>query len=191
MTIRSVILSIFLCSSVLATAQDTKWTIDPSHSSINFRISHFVIATVTGGFDEFSGTVVSDGDNLTEASVTIKSASVNTNQPDRDKHLRSEDFFSADVHPEISFKSTSFKKEADNKYLVEGNLTMNGITKSIMLHATYKGSFVHPRFKKTIGVLEINGSIARLDFGVGTKFPGKALGENVKLRVNIEMSKEQ
>jgi polyisoprenoid-binding protein YceI len=170
-------------------AQETKWDIDPSHSSISFEVKHFKIATIKGSFDEFSGNIKSNDKDFTNADfdVVIKTASINTNQNARDKHLRSADFFNAETHSEITFKSTSVTKTSDNTYAVKGNLTLNGITKEFVFTGEFKGSFVHPRFKKTIGVFNLSGNVPRLDFSVGKKFPSAALSTDIPVSVNIEM----
>jgi polyisoprenoid-binding protein YceI len=170
-------------------AQETTWDIDKSHSSISFKVKHFKIATVRGSFDEFSGKVTSNDKDFTNANfdVVIKTASVNTNQKARDKHLRSADFFNAEVNTEITFKSTSVTKTSENTYAIKGDLTVNGITKEFVFTGEFQGSFVHPRFKKTIGVFNLSGSVPRLDFNVGKKFPSAALSTDIEVSVNIEM----
>lgn len=172
-------------------AQKTEWTIDPSHSSISFSISHFMIATVKGSFDTFEGTLKSDGEDFTNGKleVIIQSKSINTNQNDRDQHLRSEDFFGVEKNPQITFKSIRFEKIGDNQYKVHGIFTMNGISKELTINATYKGSFEHPQFKKTIAVFDISADIPRLEFKVGEDYPGAALGETVKLNSTVELTK--
>jgi len=189
---KNIFLTLLLISFVsTVTAQDTKWDIDKSHSSITFKVSHFKIATVKGNFDDFSGAIQSKGEDFNGAStdITIKTASINTNQKDRDKHLRSADFFNAEAHPEITFKNTSFNKVSDKKYTVKGDLTINGITKPFEFAGTFKGSFVHPRFKKTIGVFEFTGTLPRLDYKIGSKFPTAALGGDVEVAISLEMTK--
>lgn len=172
-------------------AQSTKWTIDPAHSNISFSISHFMIATVKGSFNTFEGTLNAEGEDFRNAQleVIIKSSSINTNQADRDKHLRSEDFFGAEKNPEIKFSSKQFLKEGDDKYKVPGIFTMNGISKELTIFVTYKGSFEHPQFKKTIAVFEVNAEIPRLEFNVGKDYPGAVLGEIVKLNSTVELTK--
>lgn len=192
MKLKTIFLSLlFISVFSSAIAQEATWDIDKSHSNITFKINHFKIATIKGSFQDFSGSIQSEGEDFNNAKVdvTIKTASINTNQEGRDKHLRSADFFDAEKNPEITFKSTSFTKKSDNEYTVKGNLTVNGITKEFEFAATYKGSFVHPRFKKTIGVFHFTGNVPRLEYNVGTKFPPAALGEEVKVTINVEMIK--
>lgn len=185
------VLSILIFMNMEAVAQKTEWKIDPSHTSMNFAISHFMIATVKGSFDTFEGTLKSDGEDFAKGKleVTIQSKSINTNQNDRDQHLRSEDFFGVEKNPQITFKSTRFEKIGDNQYKVHGILTMNGISKEQTINATYKGSFEHPQFKKTIAVFDVSADIPRLEFKVGEDYPGAALGEIVKLNSSVELTK--
>lgn len=192
MTFKNIFLTLLFVSFVSSvTAQDAKWEIDKSHSSITFKVSHFKIATVKGNFDDFSGAIQSKGEDFNGAStdITIKTASINTNQKDRDKHLRSADFFNAEAHPEITFKNASLTKVSDKDYTVKGDLTINGITKPFEFAGTFKGSFVHPRFKKTIGVFEFSGTLPRLDYKIGSKFPTAALGGDVEVAISLETTK--
>jgi polyisoprenoid-binding protein YceI len=181
--------SLLLAVFSTVNAQETSWEIDKSHSSISFKVKHFKIATVRGSFDEFSGKIKSNDKDFTNADfdVVIKTASVNTNQQARDKHLRSADFFNAEVNTEIAFKSTSVTKKAEDTYAIKGDLTVNGITKPFEFTGEFQGSFVHPRFKTTIGVFNLSGTVPRLDFNVGKKFPASALSTDIEVSVNIEM----
>lgn len=174
-----------------AVAQRIIWTIDPAHSHVSFSISHFMIATIKGSFDIFEGTLSSEGEDFQNAQLafTIQSKSINTNQADRDTHLRSDDFFSVEKNPEITFKSNRFEKIDKNTYKVHGAFTMNGITKDLSINATYKGSFEHPQFKKTIGYFEVDAEIPRLAFKVGESYPAAVLGETVSLSSTIELTK--
>ena len=174
-----------------AIAQQTKWIIDPAHSSVSFSISHFMIANVKGSFDKFSGEIVSNDDNFEDAQVTlnIESASINTNQADRDNHLRSPEFFGVEENPDIKFVSNSFRETSNKQYQVDGELTMNGVTKPVTLSALFKGTFEHPQYKKTIGVFEITGKVPRFDYNIGKDYPGAALGEAVELTSTVEMIK--
>lgn len=114
----------------------TTWAIDPTHSEIQFKIKHLVISTVTGSFRKFEGTLVTEGPDFNNAKVnaTIDVKSIDTNQSQRDEHLRSGDFFEADVFPKIVFESTSFEKKDSGDYKMRGHLTMKGITKPIELN---------------------------------------------------------
>src|SRR6218665_3262985 len=106
-----------------ATATKTKWAIDTTHSEVQFKVKHLVISTVTGAFKKFSGEVISESDDFRDAEVnfTIDVDSIDTNQPDRDGHLKSEDFFAAAQYPTIAFSKGILKKVSDEKYKLLGN----------------------------------------------------------------------
>ncbi len=120
----------------------TTWVIDPLHSEVQFKIKHLVISTVIGSFRKFEGKIITEGSHFNNANVstTIDVKSIDTNQSQRDEHLKSGDFFSADVYPKISFESTSFENIAGNDYKMSGNLTLKGVTKTIELNVGYGGS---------------------------------------------------
>lgn len=171
------------------------WAVDSVHSDVAFKIKHLVISTVTGRFNVFSGTVVTDGKdfNNTKVSFEIDVKSIDTNQQQRDEHLRSGDFFEAETYPIISFQSTLFSKKDENNFKIVGDLTMKGVTKSVELNAEYGGSEDNGH-----GVLkhgfEITGTVNRMDFGMTwnklTDTGGLGLGEKIKLEANIQLAEE-
>jgi polyisoprenoid-binding protein YceI len=128
-------------ASAVATAEPVAFKIDPVHSQAAFSIRHF-FARVPGNFKELSGTVMYDEKSLAASSVEveIKTASINTNNERRDNHLRSKDFFAADSLPTITFKSTKVIPGEGNKFKIDGNLTMRGVTRPVTLDAEYLGS---------------------------------------------------
>jgi polyisoprenoid-binding protein YceI len=168
------------------------WAIDKSHSSINFSISHFMIARVKGHFTDFEGTLTSIDDNFESATIdlTIQAGSINTNEVNRDNHLKTADFFDVAQFPDIRFSSNLFEKVSGNEYLIKGMLTVNGIEKPIVLEATYAGTFEHPVYKKTIAVFEVKAEIPRLDFNIGANYPAAVLGESVKLTASLELVRQ-
>ncbi len=185
------ILSITLfVGSLSINAQKSTWKIDSNHSNINFGISYFKVGTIKGSFDRYSGTFTQEKDKLSAITITIKTTSVNTSQKDRDKHLRSNDFFSAEEHPEISFVSTTISKISANEYKIIGNITMTGITKSIVLKGIEKGAYEHPRFKTNNKFITVTGIVKREDFNVGTNYPPAkmALGNEVELVAEIHLT---
>ena len=110
----------------------TKWVVDPTHSEVQFKVKHLVISTVTGAFKTFSGEAFTDGSDFENARINfmLDVKSVDTNQAQRDEHLRSGDFFEAESYPQIEFKSTSFTRVSDDNYKLIGDLTMKGVTKA-------------------------------------------------------------
>ena len=172
----------------------TTWKIDKMHSEVQFKARHLVISTVSGHFTEFDAGLEMEDDNIANASAwfTTDLSSISTNQPDRDNHLKSADFFDAENHPQIKFESTGFKKLDDNHYEMTGNMTIRGTTKEIKLNVEYGGTMVDP-YGNTKAGYEITGSINRHDFGLTwnavTETGGVVVGENIKLALNIQMVK--
>src|SRR5690606_36876109 len=113
------------------TETKTLWAIDPTHSELTFRIKHLMITNVKGEFRNFSASIESEGEDFSKAKVTatVDAASIDTNNADRDNHLRSADFFDVENHNEITFEGTDFKKLDDDNYQLKGLLTMKGISK--------------------------------------------------------------
>jgi len=169
----------------------TNFEIDKSHTHLTFTISHFVIAKVNGTFKEFSGTIVSENDDMenAELELTIEANSIDTNDAKRDGHLKTADFFDVEKFPLITFKSTIFQKGIDNNFNIEGVLTVNGIEKTQKLNAVYNGTFEHPMSKNTIAVFSLATEIIRKDFNIGVTYPAAALGEVVKLESSVELIK--
>lgn len=165
------------------------WTVDPAHSKIGFAVKHMGVATVRGEFREFEGTL-EIGDDLGSARAygVVKTASVDTNQPQRDEHLRSDDFFAAELYPELRFESKSIETVDEDSFRVTGDLTINGVTREITLDAEIEGADVGPEGEDRVG-LEVTGQLSRSDYGM--KF-NQALGsgnmvvsDKVKLNLDI------
>lgn len=186
--LQSVLLMFLITTTITVTAQENKWKIDAAHSKVSFSIPYFKIGNIKGEFQTYEGLITANDENFENANlnITIQTASINTNHKERDIHLREVDFFDVKNHPKITFVSTSFKKTTENVYEIKGEFTMTGITKNLTLKAIYKGSFLHPKFQKTIGVFEITGIIPREDFHIGTNYPAaKVLGKEVALIAEI------
>ena len=177
-----------------ADIKKTKWAVDPLHSEVHFKVKHLVISTVTGSFKSFHGELDTDGDDFNDGTIrfTMDVNSIDTNQPHRDEHLKNGDFFDAPAYPEINFISTSFQKNADGDYKLEGNLTMKGVTKPVHLNVEYGGSEKDGQGNIKHG-FEVTGKINRKEFGLTynalTETGGLALGEDIKLIANIQIAK--
>lgn len=169
------------------------WVIDAVHSDVLFKIKHLVISNVTGSFKNFSGNIIADGNDFNNAKVNfeIDVKSIDTNQEQRDAHLKTSEFFDADLYPQITFESTSFLNTKGSDYKMIGNLTLKGVTKPVELHVEYGGSE-----DNGYGVLkhgfEITGVINRLEFGMTwntlTDTGGLGLGVDIKLIANIQVA---
>lgn len=171
----------------------TKWVIDAAHTEVQFKVKHLVIATVTGTFKKFSGSLEADEDSFdgAEAEFTIETASIDTNQPDRDKHLRSNDFFATDRFSEITFRNGKLSQDGEGYSLI-GDLTIRDVTKSVKLDVDFGGTIVDPWGNTKVG-FEINGKINRKEFGLNwntiTEAGGVLVGEEVKLHLNVELAR--
>ena len=176
-----------------AVATKTKWAIDTTHSEVQFKVKHLVIATVTGTFKKFSGSVESDDENFdgARAEFTIDVSSIDTNQPQRDAHLKSDDFFAATTYGEIKFRNGKLQKEGNELVLV-GDLTIRDTTKKVKLNVEHGGTVVDPYGNLKAG-FEINGKINRKEFGLMwnavTEAGGVVVGDDVKLHLNIELAR--
>ncbi len=175
-------------------AEKTKWVIDPAHSEIQFKVKHLVISNVTGSFDKFDATVIANGDDFTDARIDFKADvnSINTNQPDRDKHLKSPDFFDAANHPELSFVSKSLRKKGDSGFVLTGDLTIRGKTKQVEMQGEF-GGIVKDPYGNTKAGFELNGKINRKEFGLQwnaiTEAGGMVVSDEIKLMMNVELAK--
>jgi polyisoprenoid-binding protein YceI len=143
------------------------YTIDPAHSRIGFVARHAMVTKVRGAFNEFDGIAVLDGDNPANstAKVTIKTASIDTRNAQRDEHLRSNDFMAMDSHPEITFVSTAVQLAGDNGFELTGDLRINGVTNSVTIPVTYEGAATDPFGDLRVG-FEGSVTINRKDYGV-------------------------
>jgi polyisoprenoid-binding protein YceI len=177
-----------LATSSLALAAET-YTLDGAHSSANFSVKHMGISTVRGRFADVSGTILFDAAAPEKSSVTavIKSASINTDNATRDKHLNTPDFFDTAKYPDIKFQSTSIRHEGGDKYVAVGNLTIKDVTKPVEIPftlATGKGMKGEPRLGVE-GSLTIN----RFDYHVSYDPTGMGVSKEVKIDLSIEAGK--
>jgi polyisoprenoid-binding protein YceI len=177
----------------MSTVTTTKWAIDTTHTEVQFKVKHLVISTVTGFFKKFSGSVESETEDFDGAEVnfSLDVNSIDTNQKDRDTHLKSPDFFAAEQYPTLDFTGT-LKKSSGNKYKLDGALTVRGTTKAIVLEAEFGGIMVDP-WGNTKAGFEINGKINRKDYGLNwnalTEAGGMVVSEEVRIHINVELAK--
>lgn len=172
-------------TATVAGAADT-WTVDAVHSSIMFRIKHMNASLFYGRFNDISGAAKFDGSVPTEMAFEVKTASIDTNNEGRDKHLRNTDFFNADQFPVCSFKATKITPASDSSYKVTGDLTMNGTTKPVEITLEKVGQGEGRGGAKLMG-LATEFTINRQDFGI--KYgSGGALGDDVKIYVGLELT---
>ncbi|HMR56582.1 MAG TPA: YceI family protein [Cyclobacteriaceae bacterium] len=177
----------------MSTVTTTKWGIDTTHTEVQFKVKHLVISTVTGFFKKFSGSVESETEDFDGADVTfsLDVNSIDTNQADRDAHLKSADFFAAEQYPTLDFAGI-LKKVSGEDYKLDGALTIRGTTKPIVFDVTFGGTMVDP-WGNTKAGFEINGKINRKEFGLNwnalTEAGGMVVSEEVKIHINVELAK--
>jgi polyisoprenoid-binding protein YceI len=162
------------------------YTIDPSHSRIGFVARHAMVTKVRGSFNEFEGSGYFDAEDPSKShlELTIKAASIDTRNADRDAHLRSNDFFAMDEHPEIRFRSTSVEAH-DDQLRVTGDLTIKGVTKPVTVDFEYTGAAADPFGNDRVG-LEGKTTINRKDWGVNWNAALEAGGVLVSEKVTLE-----
>ncbi|MFW6693614.1 YceI family protein [Streptomyces sp. MAR4 CNX-425] len=162
------------------------WTIDPVHSDISFVVRHLGVAKVRGTFDHVEGTIVTHEDPLqSEVSAVIQTTSVNTRNDTRDNHVRSTDFLDVDGYPEMKFRSTGIR-EKDGDYLIDGDLTLRGITRPVTLEAEIGGfAGTGPEGKPVVG-FSASTEISRTDFGVTGGAAGAGVSDTIKITLDIE-----
>lgn len=167
------------------------WTIDATHSGINFSIRHMVVSKVRGRFGKYSGTLQLDDEDLTRSTVeaSIDAASIDTGTAQRDDHLRSADFFDAEKFPELKFKSSSIVKLDDANYRVTGDLTIRDVTRPVSLEVEYGGRTKDPWGNERVGFVAKT-SLIRKDFGLGWNQVLEAGGVVVGDRVDVELELE-
>lgn len=176
----------------MATA--TTWVIDPTHSEIQFKVKHLVISTVTGSFKTFEGSVNTEAEDFDGATVAFSAdtASIDTNQAQRDEHLKSADFFASEEYPKISFTGKLAKKGSDS-YSLKGDLTVKDITKPFEFAVEYGGNMTDFYGNNKSG-FEISGKINRQEFGLTwgavTEAGGVVVGDDVKLIANVQVVKQ-
>jgi polyisoprenoid-binding protein YceI len=180
----------FLSLPAAAQGKAGTYQVDPAHSSVEFKVRHLV-SKVSGRFTDFSGTIVGDPDKPSGASVTftIKSASIDTKIPDRDKHLRSADFFDVEKYPDVVFRSSKITPKGEGRYEVAGTFAMHGVTKEVVLPVTFGGVARDPWGKDRAGfslLLTLN----RKDYGVSWNKlldqGGTLVGDDVEISIDLE-----
>ena len=166
------------------------WAVDPGHSRVEFAVKHLGIATVRGAFREFAGTL-EIGEDLSTARAygTVEVASVDTNEPQRDEHLRSADFFGGDENPQLSFASTRITPLDEETFEITGDLTMRGVTRPVTLTAVVEGTEQDPWGNERVG-LAVTGQVNRGEWGMTFN---QALGSgnmlvSDKVKLSLEIS---
>ena len=166
------------------------WKLDPSHTQVQFSVRHMMISTVRGTFEKFEAEATIDPEHFEASKVVAKAQaqSIQTGEPQRDAHLRSADFFDAEKYPELKLESTKIRKSGDD-VVVEANLTIKGVTKSIQLKGEVLGPAKDPWGNQRVG-FSVNTEIDREDFGLQynqvLETGGVLVGKKVKILLEAQ-----
>jgi polyisoprenoid-binding protein YceI len=167
------------------------WLLDAMHSGVHFKVRHIGLSSVHGRFNRFDARLTV-GDTLAETSIesTIEMSSVDTNQPDRDAHLRGIDFFSADTHPLMTFVSTGIAAKGADTYGLNGDLTLNGVTRPVTLDVEFNGAETFPPDGSVHAGFSATATVNRDDFGVDFNAPlgadKFALGRKIAVELELQ-----
>jgi len=176
-----------------ASAGTTTYQIDPRHSSAGFGVTHLMISTVRGEFHGVTGTVIVDDSDISKSSVnvTVDATTVDTREPDRDKHLKSEAFFDVAKYPTITFQSTKVEQNSDGSLKVTGDLTIRGVTKTAVLTATLPKAPIKDPWGLQRTAVSASTKINRQAFGVAWNQKldsgGVVVGDDVNVTLDVEM----
>jgi polyisoprenoid-binding protein YceI len=182
-------------SAVVSAPTQTIWQIDPSHSVVEFAVKHMMFATVKGRFAAFQGEIVTNPDDPTEGAVNvvIDADSIDTRDAKRDDHLRSNDFFGVGDNPQLIFRSTRVEHIPGPTFRVYGDLTMRGVTRPVVLDATFNGSGVNP-WGQTVASWSATTEIDREDwdmnFNAALETGGVLVGTRIKLTLEVEAARQ-
>jgi polyisoprenoid-binding protein YceI len=174
-----------------ATGRAEVYNVDKAHSEVGFSVRHMGVSKVSGRFNDVSGTIDGDPKKPETAKVdfAIKTASIDTNQANRDKHLRGTDFFDVEKFPEITFKSSKIAAKGAGKYDVTGTLTMHGVSKEVTLPVTMAGPISDGRGGQKVG-FETETTLNRKDYGITWNTVldtgGVAVSDEVKVSISFE-----
>lgn len=182
-------------TTTATTATRTKWAVDPSHSEISFKVKHLMIANVKGEFQKFNASIEAAGTDFSDAKAhaTLDSAGIFTNDENRDKHLRSEDFFNAEKHPHLSFTGTSMQHIGGNDYKLTGDLTIKDITKPVTLDVEFGGKNTDPWGNEKLA-FSLSGKLDRKEWGLNwnsaLETGGVLVSDEVRISAELQFVKQ-
>ncbi len=182
---------ILALASALAHAQTSTWVADSVHSEVDFSVSHLAISNVHGRFGKVAAKIeLNDGDvSKSTVNATIDISTIDTGDPNRDTHLKTPDFFNLAQFPTATFTSTAVQKTSGG-LIVNGNLTLHGVTKPVTLTVEGPKGPVPGMDKKLHAGYTATTTISRSDFGIGTKFPSAMVGDQVSLTIELDAAKQ-
>ncbi len=193
---KKLFLFILATSISIASFAQTKWTVDPMHSFVNFSVKHMGISFVDGSFKKFDGVITYTKADLSDAKVnfTVDVPSITTGVEMRDNHLKTDDFFNAEKFPQMSFVSTSFKqravksqKQQTNVYILSGKLTIRDVTKDVQFVVTYGGTAKDQQGNNKVG-FNATTTINRLDYNIKYDPTGAGIAKDIKITLNLEFT---
>lgn len=191
---KKTLLTFLLMFAVVSVASAEEYTIDVSHSTLGFAVKHLGVGTTRGAFDDYTGVIVYDSEDLSKfkADVTIQATSINTRNEGRDKHLRNDDFFGVETYPTITFTSDRLEKRGGGHVIV-GDLTIKDVTKQLTIPVQVNGPVVSP-FGPTVFAIAGQTRINRQDFNVSWSknldAGGLVVGNEVDLIIELELMKK-
>ena len=175
---------------------NVKWVADTAHSEIQFKVKHLMITTVTGYFEKFNIEAETSDDKFTDATNIVFTAdvdSINTNNEQRDTHLRSADFFHVEEHGEIRFVGKDYEKVGGDKYKLHGDLSIRGVTKPITVDVEFGGIVVDP-YGQTKAGFTVSGKISRKEFGLTwnavTEAGSVVVSDEIRLQAEVQLVKQ-
>lgn len=169
----------------------SQWTLDSAHARLGFTATHMLVSDVDGMFKKFDVKLTTEKKDFSDAQVTMTAvvASIDTDNEKRDADLKSPSYFNALKYPLITFESRSFIKVDDSNYRVTGDMTIHGITKTVVLNALCKMG-TNPNNKNEIAGFKVTGTLKRLDFGVGESTPAAIISNEIALLSNVELGRK-
>jgi polyisoprenoid-binding protein YceI len=180
----------------MSNSAKTKWVIDPSHSEVAFKVKHLMISNVKGVFKEFSGSVETSSEDFLTSDIdfSIVASSIDTGAADRDGHLKSPDFFDVEKNSAITFKGTGLKKTEDTgNYILNGDLTIKGVTNPVKLNVEFSGTMKDPWGNLKAGY-SVNGKINRKDWGLNwnaaLEAGGVLVSDEVVINCDVQLLKQ-
>jgi polyisoprenoid-binding protein YceI len=187
----TLVAGILALAAPLALAQTSTWINDPNHSEVDFTITHLAISNVHGRFGHIAATLNYNEADISKSTVnaTIDVAGVSTGEEARNNHLKSPDFFDVATYPSATFTSTSVSKSGDT-LTINGNLTLHGVTKPVTLTAEGPRGPAAGMDKKQHAGFSATTTIKRSDFGIGPEFPAAAVGDDVKINIELDVAKQ-
>ncbi|PUZ30480.1 Polyisoprenoid-binding protein YceI [Chitinophaga costaii] len=188
---KKLLFSLLALAPLALFAQTNTWTLDPAHSAVKFDVTHLVISSVEGRFNKFTGGLTANKPDFSDAQInfSVDVNSINTDNEGRDKHLKTDEFFNVEKYPNMTFKSTAFKKVSGNKYTLVGDLTIRDVTKKVTFDVVYGGTAKDPWGNMRAG-FKATSTINRFDYNLKWDKATEAGGMVVDKIVNITLTLE-